>query len=94
MAGDDLLVKELTLCDGEYFFQCFRVTPAVFDELLNWSGLHLQKNHTKMWKAVSPSEKLPVCLRYLVKCDAQVTIGASCCSSQMVVKSLSGEVTI
>ena len=71
------LAKELRLHDAEYFFKCFRMTPVVFEELLNWLGPHLQKHDTQMRKAISPSERLSVCLRYLATGNAQVTIATS-----------------
>ena len=80
-----LLVKELRLHDAEYFFMCFRMTPVVFEELLHWLGPHLQKHDTQMRKAISPSERLSVCLRYLMTGDAQVTIATSYCISPTVV---------
>ena len=42
------------------------MTPTLFEELLNWFGPFIQKNDTKMRKAIHPSERLSVCLRYLV----------------------------
>ena len=73
-----LSIKELRLHDAEYFFKCFRMIPAVFEELLNWMGPHLQKkNDTQMRKAIGPSERLSACLRYLSTGDAQVTIATS-----------------
>ena len=67
------------------------MTPLVFEELLNWFGPHLQKNDTKMRKAISPSERLSVCLRYLVTSDAQVMIGASYRMSPTVVGKIINE---
>ena len=80
-----LLIKELRLHDAEYFFRCFRMTPTLFEELLNWFGQFLQKNDKKMRKAIHPSERFSVCLRYLVTGDAQVTISASFRMSPTVV---------
>ena len=72
-----LLVKELMLYDEEYFFHCFRMSPTTFEKLLSWIGPLLKRASTKMREAISPSERLCVCLRYLVTGDAQVTIAAS-----------------
>ena len=80
-----LLVKELRLQDAEYFFQCFRMSPAIFEELLSLVGMSLKKNDTKMRKSISAAERLSVCLRYLVTGDAQVTIAASYRMSPAVV---------
>ena len=54
------LIKELRLHDAGYFFRCFRMIPILFEELINWFGPFLQKNDTKMRKAIHPSERLPV----------------------------------
>ncbi|CAB4030052.1 Hypothetical predicted protein [Paramuricea clavata] len=72
-----LLVKELMLHDQEYFFNCFRMSPTTFEQLLSWIGPLLQRATTKMREPIGPSERLCVCLRYLVTGDAQVTIAAS-----------------
>ena len=53
-----LLVKELKLYDQEYFFQCFRMSPTTFEQLLSWIGPHLLKTTTKMREPIGPSERL------------------------------------
>ena len=73
-----LLVKKLRLHDAEYFFKCFRMVPAVFQEHLNWVGRHLQKNDRQMREAISSSERSPVCLRYL----AFIRYPSTSCSKQ------------
>ena len=80
-----LLVKELMLYDEEYFFHCFRMSPTTLEKLLSWIGPLLKRASTKMREAISPSERLCVCLRYLVTGDAQVTIAASYRMSAAVV---------
>eukprot|EP00112_Aurelia_sp_Birch-Aquarium-sp1_P006990 Seg1763.4 transcript_id=Seg1763.4/GoldUCD/mRNA.D3Y31 product="Protein ALP1-like" protein_id=Seg1763.4/GoldUCD/D3Y31 len=80
-----LLVKQLRLQDAEYFFRCFRMSPVIYEELLWMVGMHLKKDDTKMRKSISAAERLTVCLRYLVTCDAQVTIAASYRMSPTVV---------
>ncbi|CAB4045469.1 Hypothetical predicted protein, partial [Paramuricea clavata] len=72
-----LLVKELMLHDQEYFFNSFRMSPTTFERLLSWIVPLLQRATTKMREPIGPSERLCVCLRYLVTGDAQVTIAAS-----------------
>ena len=42
-----LLVKELSIFDHEYFFQCFRMSPGFLDELLFSIGPHIQKKNNK-----------------------------------------------
>ena len=80
-----LLVKELLLFDEEYFFQCFRMSPMVFEELLSWTGHQLQKQTTRMREPIGPRERLCICLRYLVTGDAQITIATSYRMSPAVV---------
>ena len=72
-----LLVKELMLYDEEYFFTCFRMSTTTFEQLLSWIGPRLKRASTNMCEPIGPSERLCVCLRYLVTGDAQVTIAAS-----------------
>ncbi len=80
-----LLVKELILFDQEYFFQCFRMSPTLFEELLSWTGHQLQRRTTRMREPIGPRERLCVCLRYLVTGDAQMTIATSYRMSPAVV---------
>ena len=72
-----LLVKDMQLFDRDYFFHCFRMSPALFKELLCLVASHISKKDTKLRQPISPSERLCVTLRYLVTGDAFVTIGAS-----------------
>ncbi|CAB4045692.1 Hypothetical predicted protein [Paramuricea clavata] len=53
------------------------MSPTTFEQLLSWIGPLLQRATTKMREPIGPSERLCVCLRYLVTGDAQVTIAAS-----------------
>ena len=43
-----MLVRELSFYDQEYFFQCFRMSPTLFEELFSWIPPQLQKQTTKM----------------------------------------------
>ena len=72
-----LLVKDMQLFDRDYFFRCFRMSPALFEELLCLVAPHISKKETKLRQPISPSERLCVTLPYLVTGDAFVTIGAS-----------------
>ena len=72
-----LLVKDLQLFGRGYFFRCFRMSPALFEELLCLVAPHIPKKETKLRQPISPSERLCVTLQYLVTGDAFVTIGAS-----------------
>ena len=55
---------------GDYFLHCFRMSPAVFEELLCLVASHTSKKKTKLRQPISPSERL--CTGH-----AFVTIGAS-----------------
>ena len=71
------LVKELKIHDRDYFFRCFRMTPTLFEELLEMVAPYITKQYTQLRDPISPSERLCVTLRYLATGDAQKTIGAS-----------------
>ena len=59
-----LLVKELNMFDHEYFFQCFRMSPGLLDELLSWVGPHIKKKNNKHTRTDRPKRKV-VCLSTL-----------------------------
>ena len=59
------------------------MSPATFEKPLSWIGPLLERVAES--DAISPSERLCVCLRYLVTGDAKVTIAASYGMSTTVV---------
>lgn len=67
------LFKEL-MDDGTKFFQYFRMSESTFNLLLSKVAVHLKKKNTHLRKAISPKERLAVCLRYLVTGDSFQTI--------------------
>ena len=73
----NLLVRDLMLCDHEYFFRYFRMSPTTFEMLLSWVAPLIKKQSTTMREPISPEERLSVTLQYLVTGDAQTTISAS-----------------
>ena len=73
----NMLVKDLRLHDELFFFKYFRMSPAIFGELLTWIPPYIQKQETKMREPISPRERLCVALRYLVTGDAQVIKAAN-----------------
>lgn len=89
-----LLVKELSIYDHEYFFQCFRMSPTLLEELLSWIGPQLRKKTTRMRESIGPKERLCVCLRFLVTGDAQTTIAASYRISPAVVGRIINETCV
>ena len=72
----NLLIKDMTLFDHEYFFKQFRMLPNKLEELLSFVDPLIEKSSERR-EAVSPKERLCVTLRYLVTGDARVTIAAS-----------------
>ena len=65
------------LHDKEYFFQCFRMSPTRFEELLKLVAPMITKETTRLHEPIGPGERLAVTLRYCVTGDAQRTIAAS-----------------
>ena len=86
-----LLVKDMQLLDRDYFFCCFRMSPALFEELFCLFAPHISKKETKLRQPISPSEHLCVALRYFVTGDAFVTIGASYWMSPLVISQIISE---
>eukprot|EP00112_Aurelia_sp_Birch-Aquarium-sp1_P018164 Seg4296.2 transcript_id=Seg4296.2/GoldUCD/mRNA.D3Y31 product="putative nuclease HARBI1" protein_id=Seg4296.2/GoldUCD/D3Y31 len=72
-----MLVQELCLHDHEYFFQCFRMLPTKFEELLSFIAPDITKRSTTMREPISADQRLIITLRYLTTGDACTTIGAS-----------------
>lgn len=56
------LYKEL-MDDGTKFFEYFRMSEHSFNFLLNKLEVHLKKQDTHWRKAITPRERLAVCLR-------------------------------
>ena len=67
----------MQLFDRDYFFRCFRISPALFQELLCLVAPHISKKETRLRQSISPRERLCITLRYLVTGDAFVTIRTS-----------------
>ena len=67
----------MQLFDRDYFFRCFRMSPALFEELLCLVAPHISKKETKLGQSISPSERLCITWRYLVTGDTFVTIRTS-----------------
>ena len=70
------LVQEMKLFDHEYFFRCFRMTPATYERLLSFTAPFLLRSSLRR-EAISPSERLAVTLRYLVTGSSQIHIATS-----------------
>lgn len=56
------LYKEL-LDDGTKFFEYFRMSQNSFNLLLKKLEVHIAKQNTRWRKAITPKERLAVCLR-------------------------------
>lgn len=59
------LVKEMCLEDEQGFYDYHRMSRENFAELLNVVSPFIQKQDTKMRKAISPAQRLSITLRYL-----------------------------
>ena len=58
----NLLIRDMTLFDHEYFFKQFRMLPNKLEELLSFVGPLIEKSSERR-EAVSPKESLCVTLR-------------------------------
>ncbi|CAK1595924.1 unnamed protein product [Parnassius mnemosyne] len=70
------LYKEL-LDDETQFYMYFRMTKECFALLENKPSPHLHKKDTFMKRAITPRERLAVCLRFLATGDSHMTISFS-----------------
>ncbi|XP_071054469.1 uncharacterized protein [Onthophagus taurus] len=70
------LYKEL-VDDATKFFEYFRMSENCFNILLKKIEIKLRKQDTHWRKAISPRERLAVCLRYLATGDSLKTISFS-----------------
>ncbi|XP_050516479.1 uncharacterized protein LOC126891345 [Diabrotica virgifera virgifera] len=66
------LINEMRLYDAEWFFTYTRMTPTLFESLLNMVGPHLTKNSIR--KALHPSQRLAITLRFLSTGDSYFSI--------------------
>ena len=82
------LVQDLRLHDHEYFFQCFRMLPAKFEELLRLVAPYIKKCSTKMRDPILADKRLVITLRYLATGDAYTNVGASYHASPTTVRRL------
>nr|CAB3263117.1 uncharacterized protein LOC101243083 [Phallusia mammillata] len=71
------LLQEMRLERETNFITCFRMTPAVFDELLNLVAPKIKKVTTNYRKPISEAERLAITLRFLVTGDSYQTIAFS-----------------
>ena len=58
------LVQELRL-DSIRFQQYFRMSPSVFEELVNAVGPYIEKMNTTFRTAISPQQRIAITLRYV-----------------------------
>ena len=61
----DTLLSELRAEDQASFLNFLRVSPAIYDSLLDKVSPLIQKNDTPFRKSISPSMRLAVTLRFL-----------------------------
>ena len=70
------LIQDLNLLDTEYFFEQFRMTPTMLEELLSWVAPKIEKS-TVGHESNGPEQRLCFTLCYLVTGDAHVAIAGS-----------------
>jgi len=68
------LMEELRVEDPQFFFNYLRMKPAMFDELVQRVGPRIEKQDTRMRKALSPGLKLAITIRYLATGDKYPTL--------------------
>ena len=68
------LMEELRLDDQESFYNFLRITPPMFDELLERITPFIQKQDTNYRKALEPGMKLAITLRHLATGDSYATL--------------------
>ena len=69
----NLLIKDMALFDHEYFFKFFRMTPTKYEELLKLVAPQLTKSSLRR-KAIGPSERLTVTLKYIFAGTSQIDL--------------------
>ncbi|XP_059915795.1 uncharacterized protein LOC132463544 [Gadus macrocephalus] len=70
------LLLELRLDDGR-FQRYFRLTVAMFDDLLARVGARISRQDTNYRRSISAAERLSICLRFLASGDSFRTIANS-----------------
>lgn len=68
------LMQELRLDDQASFYNFLRITPPMFDELLQRILPLIEKQDTNYRKALEPGMKLAITLRHLASGDSYVTL--------------------
>ncbi|XP_059923651.1 uncharacterized protein LOC132469674 [Gadus macrocephalus] len=71
------LVQELRLGDGDAFKNFFRLPKLMFDSVLSVVGPKIARQDTTYRQAISPAERLAICLRYLATGDSYKSLGYS-----------------
>jgi len=67
-------MEELRLDDQESFYNFLRITPRMFDELLERIIPFIEKRNTRFRQALEPEMKLAITLRHLATGDSHVTL--------------------
>ena len=68
------LMEELRLDDQEAFYNFLRITPPMFDELLQRIIPYISRKDTNYRKALEPGMKLAITLRHLATGDTYATL--------------------
>ncbi|XP_029157964.1 protein ALP1-like [Nylanderia fulva] len=86
--ASDNLVVEMRLTDPEKYFNYFRMSPTIFNELLNIVGPLIEKQHV-VRKPIPARTRLEVTLRWLASGDSMTSLSyafriAQCTLSQII----------
>jgi len=74
------LMEELRLDDQESFYNFLRITPLMFDELLERIIPFIEKRNTRFRQALEPGMKLAITPRHLATGDSHATYTSVCFS--------------
>ncbi|GFY69342.1 hypothetical protein TNIN_322881 [Trichonephila inaurata madagascariensis] len=63
--GASILIEEMRLSDTESYFNFFRMSPQLFDNLLSIVGPVIAKKDTNYRDSIQPKDRLALTLRYV-----------------------------
>ncbi|GFT14166.1 uncharacterized protein TNCV_2677081 [Trichonephila clavipes] len=72
--GASILIEEMRLSDTESYFNFFRLSPQLFDNLLSIIGSVIAKKDTNYRDIIQPKDRLASTLRYLATGDLMASL--------------------
>ena len=70
----NMLVKDLSLFDNEYFFSLFRMTPTKYEDLLMKLAAPKLTKDSLRGSAIEPSKRVTVTLKYIFAGTSQIDL--------------------